>query len=317
MTPYARSPPHARLPRLHHPQTLPEMIQRRPSVKHLARRFHLVLVGIALSWGALTWVPSVQAIPTVNLGTAAGFAILAGSQITDAGGSTTVTNGDVGLYPATGAAIGLLPNQVVNGTIYRAETSGALLNTAQGDLTTAYNDAANRPVTMALGDVDNQLGGRTLFPGVHSFGHAATANLIGTLTLDANGDLNPVWIFQASSDLVTAAGGPGTPGSSVAFLNGASACNVFWQIGSSATIGPYSAFAGHIMADQSITLQAYATLEGSALARIAAVTLDHNQIDLDACEVGPGGPTTVPDAGSTLAFLGAGLSALLLIRRRT
>ncbi|MBL9193228.1 MAG: DUF3494 domain-containing protein [Opitutaceae bacterium] len=273
-------------------------------------------LAAAFAMVAISWLPTAKAIPSINLGTAAGFAILAGSQISDAGGATSVTNGNVGLSPATGAAIGLLPGQLENGSIYATETSAALLITAQNDLTTAYNDAASRPVTMALGDVDNQLGGLTLFPGVYSFGHAATANLIGTLTLDANGDLNPVWIFQATSDLVTAAGGPGSPGASVVFLNGAGACDVFWQVGSSATIGTYSDFAGHIMADQSIALQAYATLDGSALARIAAVTLDHNLIDLEACATGQGGSTSVPEAGSTLTLLGLTVGVLLFLLRR-
>ena len=261
--------------------------------------------------------PAAIAVPMVDLGTASNFSVLAGSQITDAGGATTVVTGDVGLYPTTGAAIGLTPGQVLGGTIYQAETSGALLNGAQNDLTTAYNDAAGRPVTFDFGAVDNQLGGQTLFPGVYRFGHAATANLIGTLTLDANGDLNPVWIFQATSDLITAAGAPGAAGSSVVLINGAIACDVFWQVGSSATIGTYSDFAGHIMADQSIALQAYATLDGSAMARIAAVTLDHNTITGADCTVeGGGGGNAVPETGNTLLLLGTGLGGLFALRRR-
>ena len=260
------------------------------------------------------------AVTIVDLQSASGFAILAGSQVTDAGGASTVVTGDVGLFPATGAAVGLTESQVIAGAIYRAETSGALLNGAKNDLTTAYNDAAGRPVTTAFGVVDNQLGGKTLFPGVYSFGHAATANLIGTLTLDANGDPNPVWIFQASSDLVTAAGAAGSPGSKVALINGATSCDVFWQIGSSATIGTYSEFVGNIMADQSIALQAYATLDGSALARIAAVTLDHNTIINSDCCTGNGtggsGGTSVPDAGGTLLLLGSGLGLLFGARRQ-
>ncbi len=285
------------------------------------------ITGIALALALTLLVQNASAVPIVNLGTASGFSILAGSQITDAGGSSTIVTGNVGLYPTTGAAIGLTAGQVQTGTIYQAETSGALLNGAQNDLTTAYNDAASRPVTVDFGVIDNQLGGLTLFPGVYRFGLAPTANLIGTLTLDANGDLNPVWIFQATSSLITAAGAPGTAGSSVALINGADACDVFWQVGSSATIGTYSNFVGSIMADQSIALQAYATLDGRALARIAAVTLDRNTITGADCssETGgtnggggnTGGGQAVPDASSTLLLLSSGLLGLLALGRRS
>jgi hypothetical protein len=264
-----------------------------------------IFMSLALAVAAMCWHQDATAQGTINLGTADSFAILAGSQITDAGGVSSIT-GDVGLYPAAGAGIGLTPGQVHGGTIYKAETSGPLLNGAKNDLTTAYNDAAGRPVTIDFGVTDNQLGGKTLFPGVYRFGHAASANLIGTLTLDPHGSLNPVWIFQASSDFITAAGAPGTPGSSVALINGATACDVFWQVGSSATIGTYSAMVGEIMADQSITLGTGATLNGSALARIAAVTLDHNTIT--AC-------VQVPEPGSAL-LLGSGLAILFAFRRR-
>ena len=275
-----------------------------------------IFTGIACAITMTLLAYEATAIPTVDLGTASGFSILAGSKISDAGGASTISGGNVGLYPASGAAIGLTPAQVVGGTIYVAETSGALLNTAQNDLTTAYVDAAGRPATVDFGVVDNQLGGRTLFPGVYRFGHAATANLIGTLTLDANGELDPIWIFQATSDLITASGGADAAGSNVALINGATSCDVFWQVGSSATLGTYSAFAGNILADQSIALNAYATLDGSALSRIAAVTLDHNTIsDLGCADTG-GGENSVPDAGSLLPLLAFGLVALLAFDRR-
>lgn len=244
-------------------------------------------------------------VAIVDLGTAGSFAILAGSAITDAGGVSSIVNGDVGLYPATGLAIGLTAAQLSGGSIYYAETSGALLNQAKNDLTTAYNDAAGRPVTFDFGVVDNQLGGLTLYPGVYKFGGAATANLIGNLTLDSNGEIDPVWIFQATSTLVTASD------SSVTMI-GASSCNVFWQVSSSATIGTGTDFVGNIMADQSIALQTGATLEGSALARIAAVTLDHNVITQSDCDT----VDTVPDGGSSLILLGSTLSALFAFNRR-
>jgi hypothetical protein len=261
---------------------------------------------------------SVTATPaTVNLGTASSFSILAYSEITDAGGASTIA-GNVGLSPTTGTFIGLTAGQV-GGTIYTVAAAGpagsvanaGLLTTATHDLGLAYTDAANRPVpgANAFGVVDNQLGGRTLFPGVYSFGHAATANLIGTLTLDANGETDPVWIFQASSDLITASG------SKVALINGATSCDVFWQVGSSATLGTSTAFVGNIMAYASVGLDTGATLDGSALAETAAVTLDHNTITHEDCSAN-GGSSSVPDTGSTLLLLGSGLATLLAFRQR-
>jgi hypothetical protein len=262
------------------------------------------------------------AIPTVDLGTASSFAILAASEITDVqvppGGTSKIVTGDVGLSPATGASIGLTASQVVGGTIYAVNAFGplgsvnnpGLLTTATHDLGLAYTDAANRPVpgANAFGVADNQLGGKTLVSGVYSFGHAPTANLIGTLTLDAQGDPNAVWIFQASSDLITAST------SKVLFVNGVgSACNVFWEVGSSATLGTYSAFVGNIMAYASVGLDTGATLDGSAMAETAAVTLDHNIITGEDCSANGG---CVPDTGSTLLLLGSGLAILLAFRQR-
>ncbi len=257
-----------------------------------------------LALGVMSFPSSIWAQLTVNLGSAADFAILAGSTITDAGGLSLV-NGNVGLYPAAGSGIGLSAGQVLYGSIFKSETSGPLLNTAQIDLTTAYNDAAGRTPTIDYGAVDNPLGGQTLFPGVYRFGHAATANLIGTLTLDANGIANPVWIFQATSDFVTAAGAPGSPASEVALVHGAQAGSVFWEVGSSATIGTYSDLAGTIMADQSITMDTGAQLSGSVLARIAKVSLDHNIIR---------NPLAVPEHKSAAAVAGV-LLATAFVRR--
>src|ERR1035437_6704371 len=259
------------------------------------------------------------AIPaTVNLGTASSFAVLAYSQITDAGGVSRIVTGDVGLSPTTGNAIGLTAPQVIGGTIYSVNAFGplgsvnnpGLLTTAKNDLSTAFTDAANRPVpgANAFGVVDNQLGGKTLLSGVYSFGHAATANLIGTLTLDAQGNPNAVWIFQASSDLITASS------SKVVFKNGVgSVCNVFWVVGGSATLGTYTDFVGNIMAYASVGLDTGAILDGSALAENAAVTLDHNTITQDNCTAST---TTVPDSGSTLLLLGSGLATLFAFGRR-
>lgn len=245
---------------------------------------------------------------TVPLLTAEDFAVLAYSKIADAGGASTIT-GDVGLYPTTGAAIGLLPAQV-DGTIYAIDagpfvTAPALLNQAKIDLSGAYDYAfAQMPTTPSYGPTDKALDGKILIPGVYNFGHAATANLTETLTLDAQSDPNAVWIFQATSDLITGSG------SKVLFKDGVgSPCNVYWVVGSSATLGTGTEFVGTIMALTSIGLDTGATLDGRALAENGAVTLGYNTIT-EVCAA------SVPDTGSTLLLLGSGLAALLAFRRR-
>jgi hypothetical protein len=208
----------------------------------------------------------------VNLGSASRFAVLAASEITSV--PTSAIKGDVGLSPAARSKIaGLTPVEVV-GTIFAADDGGAvavMLTQAQGDLTTAYNDAAGR--TLAPVDVANaDLGGRTLAPGLYK--SSGTLAITGNLTLDAQGDPNAVFIFQMVSSLNTA------PGSQVILSGGANAANIYWQVGDSATLGTTTIFKGNILADQSIALQTGATLEGRALARIAAVTLDANAITI-------------------------------------
>ena len=206
----------------------------------------------------------------VALGSAAGFAVLAGATVTSTG-NTEVT-GDVGVWAGssvTGFA-GIVPGGpgIVHGTINAGNSAAQI---AQGDLTTAYNDAAGR--TLAPVDVANaDLGGRTLFPGLYK--SSGTLALTGNVTLDAQGDQNAVFIFQIASALNTATG------SQVILSGNARAANVYWQVGSSAVLATTTAFKGTIMADQSISLATGATLEGRALARIGAVTLDANVITI-------------------------------------
>ena len=246
---------------------------------------------------------------TVDLGTASSFAILSYSEITDAGGASKI-NGNVGLSPTAGTAIGLTAGQV-NGTIYTVGPAGplgsindsALLTTAKNDLSTAFTDASGRAAT-ALAGGDNQLGGQTLQAGVYSISAATTANLIGTLTLDGQGDPNAVFIIQASSTLVTASD------SSVVLINGAQACHVFWVVDSSATLATDTDFMGNILAYASIGLATGATLDGSALAENAAVTLDHNTITEAVCNA----VSSVPDDGSTLLLLGVAVLSLLVFK---
>ena len=198
----------------------------------------------------------------VALGSASGLAILAGSTVTSTG-ATSVT-GDLGVSPGT-AVTGFPPGILVGAQHTGDPTSAQAL----GDLTTAYNDAAGR--TLCPISVAGNLGGQTLVPGLYK----STSSLeisSGDLTLDAQGDSDAVFIFQMASTLTT------TTGRQVVLSGGARARNVFWQVGSSATLGTASVVKGTIMADQAITLGTGATLNGRALARIAGVSLDANAI---------------------------------------
>src|ERR1700693_4547723 len=193
----------------------------------------------------------------VDLGTAGQFGLLAGSGITNASAGTSIT-GDVGSSP-TPSVTGLLASQV-HGILFT--TSSPVTSQAQSDLTIAYNEAAGEACGTNLTGTD--LGGLTLVPGTYCF--SSSASLTGTLTLDAQGDANAQWVFQIGSTLITATN------STVALINGAVKCNVFWQVGSSATIQTNNTFVGNILALTSITLDG-GTLNGKALARNGAVTI--------------------------------------------
>jgi type VI secretion system secreted protein VgrG len=206
--------------------------------------------------------------PPVGLGTTSNFAVLAGSTITNTGPTTIggTAGGDVGLSPGT--AFTGSASVTLSGVQHLADTVAVDAKTA---LVAAYNDAAGRtPVT----SVATELGGTTLTPGVYG---NPTLGLTGTLTLDAQGDPNAVFIFQSASTLITASS------SSVNMINGTQACNVFWQVGSSATFGTSTSFVGHVFAMTSITATTGATFRGQLLARDGAVTLDTNTITNDAC----------------------------------
>jgi hypothetical protein len=256
----------------------------------------LGLVGAAV--GVLWPMEASAAQAPVGLGTAKTFSVLAGSTVTNTGPS--VLSGDLGLSPGT--AVTGFPPGVVHGTEH---VTDAVASQAQKDLTTAYNDAAGRtPVTT----VSKDLGGQTLAPGVY---HAAKAmSLTGTVTLDAQGDPSAVFVFQAGSTLITASS------STVELVRGAQACNVFWQVGSSATLGTGTTFVGSILALTSDTLDTRATVDGRVLARNGAVTLDDNTITVPTCstptttttELGGSSTTTttVAGGGSTTTTVGGG-----------
>lgn len=217
----------------------------------------------------------------IDLGTAASFAILAGSTVTNTGPS--VISGNIGLSPGS-SITGFPPGVNINGTRH---ISDAVARAAQRDLVTAYNVAAGSPTAA---DVTNKdLGGMTLTPGVYE---ASTAMaLTGTLTLNAQGNSSAVFIFKAGSTLVTASN------SRVRFVNGGSACNVFWKVGSSATLGTTTRFIGTILALTSATLDSGATVQGRMLARNGAVTLHNNVITAPNCAATP--PTASPTSTPT------------------
>ena len=239
-----------------------------------------------------------QARADIMLGMAADFAVLAGSTVTNTG-SSVIDRGHVGVSPGS-AITGFPPGTVVSPFTMHAGDTVAVQ--AQNDLATAYNAAVGLVPTQVLSGQD--LGGLTLQPGVYFF--SSSAQLTGSLSLNALGDPNAQFVFQIGSTLTTASN------SSVVTINGGSepGCTVFWQVGSSATLGTHTAFEGHILAAESITLNTGATiLDGSALARNGAVTLDTNGITN--CV------SSVPEPGTTtLALTGGSLLGLLAFGKR-
>jgi hypothetical protein len=226
----------------------------------------LITTGLAIP-GNITTTTNTPQSGAVNLGSAASFAVLGGQSVTSTG--NTVVDGNLGVWPGS-SVTGFGPGVVNNGAIH---ISDGTAQTAQGDLTTAYNDAAGRTVA-PIDKANADLGSQTLAPGLYK--STGTLSLTGTVTLDAGGDTNGVYIFQVASSLTTA------PGSAVVLAGGAKASNIFWQVGSSVSLGTTTSFKGTIMALASVSLATGAQLEGRALARNASVTLDNNNVTVPA-----------------------------------
>lgn len=254
------------------------------SISDLAARLPAVLLALlCLAHAGYADEP----LKPVNLRSTADFAVLAGSLVSNI--PTSAITGDIGLSPAAGSKITGFGDTEVTGTLFTVDATGPAgsvtaaeaLTEAQGDLTLAYNDAAGREPVPA-GDFLNpgagNIGGLTLEPGLYK--STGALEITGS-DLTLSGGEHDVWIFQIASDLNVG------DGIKVTLEGGALAANVFWQVGTSATLGTTSEFKGTILADQSISLKTGATLDGRALASIAAVTLASSTV-----KVPPPAPAT-------------------------
>jgi uncharacterized repeat protein (TIGR01451 family) len=226
------------------------------------------------------------------LGKAQGFAVLGSSNVTSTG-LTTIT-GDLGVSPGT-VVTGFPPGTVTKGTIHTADTLSAL---AQSDVITAYNNLAGQACDFDLTGQD--LSGMTLAPAAYCF--SSSAQLTGLLTLNAGGNPNAVWVFIIGSTLTTASN------TSVQLTNGGQDYNVFWQVGSSATLGTGTAFKGNILALTSITLTTGTTLSGRALVQNGVVTLDSNTVSLPPVQ----NPPTVAKVFTPNVISTSGVSTLTI-----
>jgi Ice-binding-like len=260
---------------------------RRRRLRTSARTFRIAILAFAGLLCSMLLATGATAAPaTVGLGTAASFSVLGGSTVTNTGPTTMF--GDLGLAP--GSSVTGAPH-----VLGQTHVDDAVAIAAKNALTTAYNDAAGRPTQ---GSAGTDLAGQTFTAGVRT----ASSSLLlssGSVILDAQGDPNAVFIFQIGSTLTTSSN------TTVQLINGAQACNVFWQVGSSATLGTGTRFVGTIMASATITANTAATIHGRLLASTAAVNLDTNTITQSNCassESGSGGgtETTTPEEAAAL-----------------
>ena len=253
--------------------------RRRAPLGARAKTLAAATLLAALTSATLFAGSAVAAPAKVGLGTAESFSVLAGSTVTNTGPTTMF--GDLGLSP--GSSVTGAPH-VLGAT----HVDDAVAIEAKNSLTTAYNDAASRPTE---GSAGTDLTGQTFTPGVYT----ASSSLLlssGAVTLDAQGDPNAVFIFQIGTTLTTGSN------TSVSLINGAQACNVFWQVGSSVTLGTGTRFVGTVMAAATITANTAATIHGRLLAQTGAVNLDTNTITNSTCA--GGGETTTATEATTL-----------------
>jgi Ice-binding-like len=259
---------------------------------HLGGARRKLALGWSLALASLSTMllasSALAAAAPVGLGSAGSFSVLAGSTVTNTGPTTMF--GDLGLSP--GSSVTGAPH-----VLGQTHVDDALSIEAKNALTTAYNDAASRP---SSGSSGTDLAGQVFLPGVRT----ASSSLLlssGSVTLDAQGDPNAVFIFQIGSTLITGSN------TTVSLINGAQACNVFWQVGSSATLGTGTRFVGTVMAAETITANTAATIHGRLLAQTAAVNLDTNTITTSNCVAGIETPTAAEIAsGTTSTPVGTG-----------
>jgi hypothetical protein len=246
----------------------------------------LVAVAVCIAFAA---IPVAAKAAPVELGTAQSFVVLGGSAVTNT--EASVLNGDLGVSPGTSLTGFGLP-AVVNGATHENDAVAAQ---AQSDLTTAYGVAAGQPVPPGNELTGIDLGGLSLTPG--AYGYSSSAQLTGQLTLDAQGDPNAQFVFVIGSTLTTASA------SSVILTNGASPCNVYWKIGTSATLGSGTAFAGNLMAQAEISVNKAVTVQGRLLAH-GAITLIDDVLTRPECAT-----ASTPTSGGTTTGGGGSSSA--------
>jgi hypothetical protein len=246
----------------------------------LGRTRSKLVLGWGLALASLSMIfasSALGAAAPVGLGSAESFSVLAGSTVTNTGPTTMF--GDLGLSP--GSSVTGAPH-----VLGQTHVDDAVAIEAKNALTTAYNDAASRP---SNGSAGTDLAGQVFLPGVRT----ASSSLLlssGSVTLDAQGNPNAVFIFQIGTTLITGSN------TTVALVNGAQACNVFWQVGSSVTLGTGTVFVGTVMASATITANTAATIHGRLLARTGAVNLDTNTITTSNCAGGSETPTAAETA---------------------
>jgi hypothetical protein len=258
-------------------------VSRRSACRAGRKTFRVGLVLLGSLSSLLFASGALGATATVGLGTAASFSVLAGSTVTNTGPTTMF--GDLGLYPGTSVT----GQPLVLG---QTHVDDQVAIEAKNALTTAYTNAESRPPS---GSAGTQLAGQTFSPGVYKASESLLLSS-GSVTLNAEGNPDAVFIFQIGSTLITGSN------TTVSLVNGAQACNVFWQVGSSATLGSGTHFVGTIMASASITANTAATIHGRLLARTAAVTLEDNTSPCASSVSGSGGGTETPTPEETKAL---------------